>query len=291
MSLPSTEIPLAQSSLETPTVVRFRRDPDGLVVGHPYRFTTEGQIDWKSMLRSEDLYVKREFRDQVVKQYSKALSEIDLTTVEDRYLCVKLAGINRLANLRGMHSLTYPHVHVSPDKAAAVCEIEFIGNYETDGYPFICSSMASATPRSMDIGFIPYLETFAENRAFARCVKRALQINILSDIEVGGESRKSVATAESEDTGAAPAGGFEPHDKLAEFCRSQKTPISFETLRAAAIKHNSSVAATSDQRLKSDPALWVDWSSVPPLDAYLLMGLIKLRVEQNEAAAKGAAKS
>lgn len=244
------------------------------------------------MLRSEDLYVKREYRDTVVKQYGKALSELDLLTVEDRYLCVKIGGVNRLANLRGMHSLTYPHMHVAPDKAAFTCEIEFIGNYETDGYPFICSSSASATPRSMDVGFLPYLETFAENRAFARCVKRALQINILSDIEVGGESRKAVNgdSAATDESAAATVEGFQPYHKLEEFCRDQKTPIAFETLRAAAIKHNSSVPPESDQQLKSDPALWATWSSVLPLDAYLLMGLIKERAAQNEVAAKGTAK-
>ena len=270
---------------ESPAIVLFSRDERGLVNGVDYKFTPEGRVDWKAMLQSGDLYVKKEFRDEVVREYGKALSELDLTTVKDRYLFVSLAGINRLANLRGMRALTYPSVHVLQDKAAVVCEIEFIGNFETDGFPVICSSMASATPRSMDADFVPYLETFAENRAFVRCVKRALQLNILSDVEVGGDSKKKVVgqdvTHDSDQPSAAGA-GFEPYHKLIEVCQSQKPAIDFATLKAAAVKHNSLLAADHKDRIFGEPERWTDFKDVLPLAAYMLISLIQERAAQEK---------
>ena len=264
---------------ENPTIVKFARDENGLAKNVEYKFTPEGRVDWKAMLRSGDLYVKKEFRDEVVKKYSKALCDLDLTTVEDRYLLVTLAGINRLANLRGMRALTYPQVIVTADKAVAVCEIEFIGNFESDGLPFICSSMASATPRSMDANFLPYMETFAENRAFVRCVKRALQIDILSDTEIGGDSAKKLKD-EQVDESTPQSGGFEPYHKLMDVCNTQNPKITFETLKAAAVQHNQKLPADHKDRIFGDPAEWTAFNSIPPLAAYLLISLIQERAAQ-----------
>lgn len=262
----------------------FQRDEKtGLIIGYPYKFTPEGRIDWRSLVDSKFLYVANEYKDRVVKEQGKPLDQIDILTVKDDWLRIRLGGINQLANLRGYRSLEYELVTATESKAACVCRMEFIGNYETDGYPVICSAIASATLRSVDKNFSPYLETFAENRAFARCVKRALQINILSDIEIGGESKKgddssSVSNGDEGETSATTTNsnqGFEPYDRLKELCSnpSPMSPISFDALKKTAVEHYKS-------ELKSDPTEWTGFESIQPIDAYVLIGKIKEKQEK-----------
>jgi len=281
----SNEYPLQFNPV---VITRFKRDEDGLVIGQTYHYTDEGKVDWKAMLRSQDLYVKREFREEVVKEYGKPLGEIDLTTVKDRYLCVLVGGINRLAHLRGIRSIDYPFIHVSDGKAVASCQIEFIGNFETEGLPMVCTSVASATVRSVDADFVPYLETFAENRAFARCVKRALQINILSDVEVGGEGKKRIKSVDGSDDdlpSSSPTGNDACH-VLATKCANPPaplTPLTFETVKAGAMHYPT--------ELKSAPAEWTSFESIPPADAWTLLGKIEEKAKAETLAAASGTKN
>ncbi len=271
--------------LSSPSLFPFRRDPEtGLEVGRIYKFTPEGRIDYKSMIDKKFLYVANEYKDKVVKEQGKPIEEIDVFLVKDEWLRIKMGGINQLANLRGYRSLEYDLVTATDGKAACVCRMEFIGNCESDNLPFICSAMASATLRSVDVNFTPFLETFAENRSFARCVKRALQINILSDIEVGGDSKKvatnSVSDGDDEQSSSNASNnkspvGFNPCDLLAQRCAAQKKPISFDSLKAAAIKLNLETPITDSRRIKADPSSWTGFNSIQPIDAELLLGKLE----------------
>lgn len=265
----------------------FKRNDDGLIEGLTYRYTPDGRVDYLAMLDRRHLFVIDSKRDAVVKKQGKPIDECDLSLVDERWLRIKQAGFNQLLNLRGYSRLEYHSLVVDQGKAAVVCTIELIPNYETNHYPVICSAIASASVQSMDRNFVPYLETFAENRSFARCVKRALQIAVLSDDEIDAEAVRGVkGDAESTtDTAARPVSA-EPYATLQDLCIKRKTPITFEALRARAIRHNAELPPDrEDERIKSDPALWIDWSSVQPVDAWLLTGKIK---EADEAAAKGA---
>ncbi len=264
--------------------VRFKRDPDtGLVVGHTYKYTPDGRIDWRADVPTKYLYVANEYRDRVVKEQGKALSDIDILAVKDDWLRIRVGGINHLAHLRGVRSCVYPHMLTRDGYAGVSCEIEFIPNIESDMMPETWSSMASATLRSVDKQFTPYLETFAENRAFTRCVKRALQINILSDIEIGGDGRKdgdgtSTGVSEGDETSSSQSAngtsgpqGFEPRHRLEELCNTPPAPmkgaISFEALKLAAAQYAG--------ELNSKPTEWTSFASIQPIDAYVLIGKIK----------------
>lgn len=269
----------------------FQRDPmTGLVVGQSYPLRPDGRIDWRALVDRKFLYVARENEDKVVKEQGKPLNECDLALVRDDWLRIRIGGLNQLAHLRGVRACRYPKLEVTEGKASTVCEIDFIGNRETGMEPETWSAIASACRSSMDVKMLPYLETFAENRAFGRCVKRALQINILSDIEVGGDGRKAVEggdTKDSENTVAPEAAseaptGFQPHQFLATKCRDNKDakgkaqPITFAALRDAAIKMNAEVTPErANEKCVSDPGAWVGFESIPPADVWLLMGKIE----------------
>jgi hypothetical protein len=259
-----------------------QRDPQtGLLVNQTYHFRADGTIDWKAMVDRKFMFVIDSKRDVVVKAQGKPIDECDLSLVDDRWLRIKQGGFNQLANLRGYSNLDYHSVTAADGKSAMVCTIEWIGNYETGMQPIVCAGVASASTLSVDKGFRPYLETFAENRAFARAVKRALQITILSEDEIDGEALKGT---QDDSTESARPASAEPYETLKSLCSNRKVPISFEALKARAIKHNAELPPEKEnERIKSDPALWTDWSSVQAVDVWLLTGKIK---EADEAAAK-----
>lgn len=271
---------------ETPTRKLLKRDEDGLVIGHPYKFTPDGKVDYKALVPKEHLYVAREYEERVAKAQGKPLADCDLNLVDERWLRIKLAGINYIANLRGYRSLTYHSVSVFPDQVTIVCEMEFIGNYESEGLPVICSGVASASTKSTDRGFWPYLATFAENRAFARCVKRALQINTLCDVEVGGDGQGEAGEDDkvSEATSATSTGA-QAYRYLEQLCTNRKHPITFEVLKERAVQHNAELTPEREaERIKSDPTKWTGWASIQEIDVFLLAGKIKAA---DEAAAAG----
>ncbi len=275
----------------TDTPARFKRNEDGLIDGLTYHYTPEGRVDWLAMLPRRYLFVIDTKREAVVKAQGKPIDECDLMQVNPKWLRVRKAGWRRLLNLRGYRSITYHSIQTSDNKATVACEIELIGNFETDGYPVIASGLASACTRSMDANFMPYLETFAENRARARAVQEGLDIEVMSEDEIDSEAMRGVkgddnVSSPNEATSSVSA---EPYKQLETLCTKRKTPISFEALKARAVQHNAELTPDKeDERIKSDPALWTGWSSVQPIDVWLLSGKIR---EADEAAAKGKART
>lgn len=277
--------------------IRFKRDPEtGLEVGREYRYTPEGFIDWRAMVPARFLYVPDDLVSKAVKIAGKPLAEIDLLTLPDNLLRVRIAGLNYLIHVRGVRACTYPHMICREGHAATCCELELIPNCEApDGE--IWSGQASACRSSMDVKMLPYLETFAENRAFGRAIKRALQINILTDIETGGDGRDAVTEESAESAASAPiktASGVEPWAELERTCNEAKPVITFEKLKEAAIKLNAENPPSLDKskpaiRTQQDPIEWSSFKDIQHVDAFTLIGRIKQR--QKEAAEKAAAKT
>ncbi len=133
----------------TTTPIRFKRNEDGLIEGYPYRYTEDGRIDWRALVDRRFLFVIDSKRDAVIKKQGKPLDECDLSLVDERWLRIKQGGFNQLLNLRGYSRLEYHSLTATDSKAAVVCVIELIGNYETSGYPIVTSAIASACTRSM----------------------------------------------------------------------------------------------------------------------------------------------
>ena len=156
----------------------IRRDKNGLLTNVDYVFNDDGLIDWRKMIKSEFLVPNKD-----------RTSETDVTKLKDYQLIILLGGIKELAQIRGYTSVSYDVVSPSPEYVAATCSITWKPNYETEGEGVVFSAVGDASPHS---GFGQmFLAACAENRAFVRCVRNFLRINIVAQEELQGNSSKS----------------------------------------------------------------------------------------------------
>ena len=140
----------------------IRRDKNGLLTNVDYVFNDDGLIDWRKMIKSEFLVPNKD-----------RTSETDVTKLKDYQLIILLGGIKELAQIRGYTSVSYDVVSPSPEYVAATCSITWKPNYNTSGFGQM------------------FLAACAENRAFVRCVRNFLRINIVAQEELQGNSSKS----------------------------------------------------------------------------------------------------
>jgi len=140
----------------------------------PYVFNDDGYVNWRKMIRPEFLVPNKQ-RTQ----------ETDITKLEDKDLLILLGGIKELAQIRGFTCVSYDVPEAGPNYVIASCYINWIGNYETAGREVSFQSIADASPDNTQSFARNYLAAIAENRAFVRCVRNFLKINIVGQEEIG----------------------------------------------------------------------------------------------------------
>ena len=153
---------------------KIDRDSQGLLKGVDYKFTDEGLIDWRKMLSDKWLYPNP----------SKNLSTQDVSKLKDTDLCILLGGIKELAQIRGYTNIKYDVTCPSSDYVIANCTITWVPNFETEDKEVSLSSLGDASPNNTDNFARQYLAPIAENRAFVRCVRNFLRINIVAQDEL-----------------------------------------------------------------------------------------------------------
>ena len=153
---------------------KIDRDSQGLLKGVDYKFTDEGLIDWRKMLSDKWLYPNP----------SKNLSTQDVSKLKDTDLCILLGGIKELAQIRGYTNIKYDVTCPSSDYVIANCTITWVPNFETEDKEVSFSSLGDASPNNTDNFARQYLAPIAENRAFVRCVRNFLRINIVAQDEL-----------------------------------------------------------------------------------------------------------
>lgn len=157
----------------------IERDEYGLI-SQPkvnYVFGDDGSVDWRKMVKEEHLVPNRQ-----------RTKETAVTKLEDRDLIILLAGIKELAQIRGYTDVTYDIKSPSSDYVVASCTIKWAPNFETENKEVTFSAIGDASPSNTQ-GFAQYfLGPIAENRAFVRCVRNFLRINIVGQEELGGAS-------------------------------------------------------------------------------------------------------
>ena len=153
---------------------KIDRDSQGLLKGVDYKFTDEGLIDWRKMLSDKWLYPNP----------SKNLSTQDVSKLKDTDLCILLGGIKELAQIRGYTNIKYDVTCPSSDYVIANCTITWVPNFETEDKEVSFSSLGHASPNTTDNFARQYLAPIAENRAFVRCVRNFLRINIVAQDEL-----------------------------------------------------------------------------------------------------------
>ena len=199
------------------------RDEHGLKEGMDYVFDEENLVDWRKMISKEHLVPNRQ-----------KTKETDVDKLDDKQLLILLAGIKKLASLRGYESVSYD-VSESGQGVVAVCQIRFIPNFETEGRAVTFSAIADATPsNTTNFGKI-FLAAVAENRAFVRCVRNFLRINIVGSDEMSA-SNETYDTAETNIVQ-----GIDPYEKLQSIMMSKG--ISWDVLKQRLIDENFDDAA------------------------------------------------
>lgn len=140
----------------------------------PYVFNDDGYVNWRKMIRPEFLVPNKQ-RTQ----------ETDISKLEDKDLLILLGGIKELAQIRGFTCVSYDVPEAGPNYVIASCYINWIGNYETSNVDVSFQALADASPDNTQSFARNYLAAIAENRAFVRCVRNFLKINIVGQEEVG----------------------------------------------------------------------------------------------------------
>lgn len=169
----------------------FTRNEYGLICDGAvnYVYNGDGSIDWRKMVRPEFLVPHK----QVFERTSRPVPT-SIEGLNDKELLILLGGIKELAAIRGFASCSYQLTAPSSEYVAAVCRIEWIPNYETQGRTVTSSGVGDASPLNTTSFGKLYLAPFAENRAFVRCVRQFLRINVVSQEEIS-----DMATEAAED--------------------------------------------------------------------------------------------
>jgi hypothetical protein len=163
-------------------VNKFKRDVNGLLECVEYIFNQDNTINWRAMINKEYLVPNR---DSFKNQKDVILKEIDVSTLADNQLLILLAGIKELAQIRGYTNVTYDVIHAQPDYVAVKCTINWLPNYETNMSSVSFSALADAHLDNTKDFAKNFLMAIAENRAFIRCVRSFLKINIVGNDEMG----------------------------------------------------------------------------------------------------------
>ena len=157
-------------------VNKVARDDNGLITSKSidYIFTEDGLVAWRKMVKPEFLVPNRD-----------RTKETDVSKLSDSQLIILLGGIKELAQIRGYTDVTYVVVSPTPDYVVATCTITWLPNYETEGHVVTFSAIGDASPNNTKDFAKHFLGPIAENRAFVRCVRNFLRINIVAQEELG----------------------------------------------------------------------------------------------------------
>lgn len=218
------------------------RNELGLIEGLTYVFDDRGLINWKAMILPEFIYVNpdEKQRKRIEEKYSKPYAEIKPAEdkVEDDDLISSLAGLKHLLRTRGFNSMYTEIKEASEHFSAVNCLITFSANYETEMQEITYSDNGSAHIGSTAGFGQKYLVEIATNRAFARCIRNFLNINIVSK-EEANEINNDVKVNESNDAQV----------ELLEKAMKKKF-LTFETLKEKMI--NEGVSGANELTKLSD---------------------------------------
>ena len=195
---------------------KIDRNKDGLINGVDYIFTDDGLIDWRKMVKPEHLVPNKD-----------RTSETDVTKLKDYQLIILLGGIKELAQIRGFTDVKYEVVSPHHEYVVSTCSITWIPNYETEGREVTFSAIGDASPRNTNSFASNFLGPIAENRAFVRCVRNFLKINIVGKEELGGADAPPTATNTSTATSDT---SMDPRSMLQAVMNEKG--VSFEKLKA-----------------------------------------------------------
>lgn len=241
-------------------IEKYQRDSSGLLKTVDYEFLESGAIDWRKMVSNEFLYPNKESFEKWGKEVPTSIEGLN-----DNQLLIKLGGIRELAKIRGYDNVNFEVVKTEEDECTIKCSIDFTPNYENpNGVHY--SEVANATVNNVSGFGSKFLECFAANRAFVRCVRGFLNINIVGADEIdtsekGEEKEKKVATSKS----LTPQGSLESRAHKLGFQDYE----SFKTV----LKEFWTDKTYKNEGVKE----WSDFGDIPAKEARILISLLEKR--------------
>ena len=242
---------------------RLVRDADGLIEGVEYKFDDDGFINWRAMVSKDMVYPNREW---FLKNDKPVPDESDpnwFKGLDDNQLLIRLGGLKKLLRLRGFTSVGGYAENIREGYCHSAVTINFMPNFETNGEAIEYTEVANATEENTDGFGAKFLEAFAYNRAFARCIRNFLNINIVSSEELDRSNGKPKESNEGTSTA-----GFSPQDSL----QNKATEKGYNTWPKFVQRLRE---LWQDGSYKNEAAAkWQSFKDIPAKDARVLIGLL-----------------
>lgn len=236
---------------------KFKRNKDGLVESANYQYGEDGYIDWRKMIKSEFLYPNKEWFEKRNKPIPSSVEGL-----EDYQLLIKLGGIKELARLRGFTSVRYIPLILGDQHVSFKCEIKWIPNVENPE-PIIFESIANATVfNTHDFG-AKFLESFAENRAFIRCVRNFLNIHIVGGDEIDSSGGKALPQKVDAEVKHSPLATLQKNLELGENDFGQFKDILKNMWKKKSYQNE-------------EAAKWENWGDIPTKEVVVILKKLKI---------------
>jgi hypothetical protein len=163
----------------------------GLINTVNYTYDDFGFINWRSLIPKHFLFLNEQKFNSIGKQLPSSVDG-----VEDSMIVIKLGGIKWLARIRGYEKVKFDLISCSPDNVIVKCIIDWIPNFENPiGVTY--EEIASCNFKNADEFNLKFAESIAANRAFVRCVRNFLNINIVGEEEIFNKEIEVVKTNEN----------------------------------------------------------------------------------------------
>jgi hypothetical protein len=230
---------------------KLKRNEFGLLENVDYKFTPDGFVDWRAMINPKFLYPNKGWFERAGKEVPTSIEGL-----EDHQLLCKLGGYKELARLRGYTGVNYKLEYL-PNGVSAICNIYWESNYETNGRTVLFESIANSTSENCGPMCDLFKETQAENRAFVRCVRNFLNINIVGDDET---SKGKIVPTEEQDN--AP-NAYDPNYTLEQ--HAKKKYKNWAEFRNFLIQ---------SKYKKSEEKVWNGYADIPVTDCRKLIEIL-----------------
>jgi hypothetical protein len=232
-----------------------------------FKYNENGSINWRAMVKPEYLYPNKDWFELRGKPLPDSVEGL-----ADNQLLIKLGGLKELAKLRGYESVSYEVVKCDRDYVVVKCKISWKVLLDESSPTKIqedyCvfEDMANATLENTNDFCAKFLETIATNRAFVRCVRNFLGINIVGDDEID-KSKNKVAAYENSESNIV---NITPQGLLKKQAKDKLGCESFDEFKTYLRK------LWQEETYKNEEAkTWNDFTAIPARECRKLSSFIK----------------
>jgi len=188
------EVVAEAASITTTKAMKRHLHPEGdrfgLIMDFDYKFDDFGFVDWRAIIPESFLFINK-------KKFEEAGKDVptDIEGLDDSEVIIKLGGIKWLARVRGYESVSYEVVSADSQNVIVKCLINWIPNFENPiGSSY--EEIASCNAKNADSFHLQFAESIAANRAFVRCVRNFLNVNIVGEEEVANKIPETKPSSE-----------------------------------------------------------------------------------------------